>query len=996
MRLRTLVFGLLLLSYSVAAEPEIKVPKDHVGALSPREELATIKLLKGFKAELVASEPDVIDPVAMCFDFKGRLFVCEMRGYPNGGVGTGMESRGRIRMLEDENGDGVFEKSTVFADGLRFPTGVMAWRNGIIVANAPDLIYLEDTDGDGKADKKRILYTGFGLSNIQQLINTPQWALDNWIYVMVGGATGGTITCPEKPDMKPLVLRGRGIRFKPDHLESLEAMSGVGQYGLAPDDFEHWFTATNSQHLRQIVLPDYYLARNPYLTVPLVSFDIPDHGAACKLNRISPFEGWRVERTTARKEGPDAKRFPSTELLPGGFVTSSCSPVVYTANLYPPEFRNNTFVCDPANNLIHRDILEVNGSLFSAKRGDADCEFFASTDNWCRPVSLCVGPEGALYVLDFYREIIETPLSLPEDIKKRWNLESRNRGRIWRVAPEGFHAGKLPDLSNAMIEGLVELLDHPVMWQRLAAQQLLVNRADKKAVPLLTKLAASSKTAVGRVHALWALEGLNALEKSHVLPALEDPDPNVREQALRLAERFAPESDEIVAKMLALVDDPSPHLRLQLAFSLGAAPAPKATQALGKLLLHPKGDSWLQSAVLSSSRPAAVPMIEWLGQPEVAKAHPGTSGIVSRLAVMVGAEGNEKTIAHLLQTLASGEQASDAWKLAVIEGLGQGMQNSAKPLYSLWEKPPETLAKAVEAVKALFQKTAATANDPKQSEASRLAAIRFLAYGPFPFVGPIFTELLSPQQSTAIQAAVVKALASRGEKAATSIMIAAWERSGPSLRRELLESLCSRQDRVTALLEAIESKRILAAHLESSRQEFLRKHPSAAVRKRANELLGKASDSDRKKIVETYADALKLDGDTTRGKALFQKNCSVCHRLDNVGHEVGANLMAALRTKSKQALIIDILDPSREVDSRYVNYRVTTLNGRGFTGILAVETPSSITLRRAENAEDTILRTQIDTIEATSKSLMPEEFEKQLSKQDVADVIAYLLGTVAK
>ena len=377
----------------------------------------------------------------------------------------------------------------------------MAWRNGIIVAVAPDLIYLEDTDGDGKADKKRVFYTGFGLSNIQQLINTPQWALDNWIYVMVGGATGGTITCPEKTDMKPLTLRGRGIRFKPDHLESLEAMSGVGQYGLAADDFEHWFTATNSQHLRQIVLPDHYLARNPYLTVPAVSFDIPDHGAACKLNRISPFEAWRVERTTQRKDSPDSKRFPSTELFPGGYVTSSCSPVVYTANLFPPEFRNNTFVCDPANNLVHRDILEVKGSLFSARRGDADCEFFASTDNWCRPVSLSVGPEGALYILDFYREIIETPLSLPDDIKKRWNLESRNRGRIWRVVPESHQAKKLPDLTKAPVGDLVALLDHPVAWQRLAAQQLLVERADQKAVPLAVKLAASAKTQPGRAHA---------------------------------------------------------------------------------------------------------------------------------------------------------------------------------------------------------------------------------------------------------------------------------------------------------------------------------------------------------------------------------------------------------------------------------------------------------------------------------------------------------------
>ncbi len=480
MNIKSLVLGFLLLSTGAAAEPESKPAKDHIGPRSPREELATFKVLKGFRVELVASEPDVVDPVAMCFDVRGRIFVCEMRGYPNGGLGTGMESRGRIRMLEDADGDGVYEKSTVFAAGLRFPTGVMAWKNGIIVTVAPDLIYLEDTDGDGKSDKKRVLYTGFGLSNIQQLVNTPQWGLDNWIYVMVGGATGGTITCTEKPDMKPVILRGRGIRFKPDHLESLETMSGGGQYGLAPDDYQHWFTATNSQHLRQIVLPDHYLRRNPYLTVPAVSFDIPDHGAVCKLNRISPYELWRVERTTRRKDAPDSKRYPPTELFPGGYVTSACSPIVYTANLFPSEYYNNTFVCDPANNLIHRDILEVKGSLFSAKRGDPDCEFFASTDNWCRPVYLTVGPEGAIYVLDFYREIIETPLSLPEDIRKQWNVESRDRGRIWRIVPEGFKAKKHPELSKDPIEDLVAILESPIPWQRLTAQQRLVERNEKR------------------------------------------------------------------------------------------------------------------------------------------------------------------------------------------------------------------------------------------------------------------------------------------------------------------------------------------------------------------------------------------------------------------------------------------------------------------------------------------------------------------------------------
>ena len=246
----------------------------------------------------------------MCFDEKGRLFVCEMRGYPNGGVGTGMETRGRVRCLTDTDGDGVFETVTTFAEGLRFPMGITPYKSGLIVAVAPDLIYLEDTDGDGKADKSTVLYTGFNLANIQQMVNGLQWGLDNWVYG-IAGSDGGTITSPQNPKMPAITLRNRGFRFKPDVPGSMEPISSGGQYGLTADDYQRWFTNTNSQHLRQIILPDHYLRRNPYLAVSAVTLDIPEHGAAAKVFRISPFEPWRVERTTQPHSGsPGRKAVP--------------------------------------------------------------------------------------------------------------------------------------------------------------------------------------------------------------------------------------------------------------------------------------------------------------------------------------------------------------------------------------------------------------------------------------------------------------------------------------------------------------------------------------------------------------------------------------------------------------------------------------------------------------------------------------------------------------
>src|SRR5262245_2674330 len=326
--LRLLLPPLVFLLLFAAAPADTKVPGlGNKGPLSPREELATFKVAKGFKVELAACEPEVVDPVAMAFDEHGRLFVAEMRGYPNGGIGTGTITSGKVKLLEDTNGDGVFEKSTVFAEGLRFPMSVLPYRGGLLVAVAPDLIYLEDQGGDGKADKKRVLYTGFNLANIQQMVNSLTWALDNHVHGVAGNAAG-TIQSAEKPDTAPVTLRNRGFRFRPGEPGSLEPTSGGGQYGLTSDAWGRWFTATNSQHLRHIVLPDHALERNPSLPVRAVTLDIPDHGAACKVHRISPFEAWRVERTRRRKEGADAPRFAATELVPGGFITSACSPLV--------------------------------------------------------------------------------------------------------------------------------------------------------------------------------------------------------------------------------------------------------------------------------------------------------------------------------------------------------------------------------------------------------------------------------------------------------------------------------------------------------------------------------------------------------------------------------------------------------------------------------------------------------------------------------------------
>jgi putative membrane-bound dehydrogenase-like protein len=981
----------LALLTTQAAPPASEPPKNRElpkapGPLTPKEEQVSFKLPDGFKIELVASEPDVVDPVAMCFDERGRLYVCEMRGYPNGGIGTGKETRGRIRCFVDKDGDGVFETSYTFADGLRFPMGITPYKNGLLVAVAPDIIYLEDTDGDGKADKKTVLYTGFNLANIQQMVNSLQWGLDNWIYG-IAGSDGGTITSPQKPDTPAVVLRNRGFRFKPDVPGSLEPTSGGGQYGLTADDYQHWFTATNSQHLRQIVLPDHYLKRNPHLPVSAVTVDIPEHGAAAKVYRISPFEPWRVERTTRRAGGPDAARFPKTELVPGGYFTSACSPLIYTGELFPKEFYGNNFVCDPANNIVHRELLKEHGAIYTAVPAYTDREFLASTDTWFRPVHLSTGPDGAIYVLDFYREVIETPLSLPDDIKKQLDLESRGRGRIWRIAPTNFRPRTMPDLSKHTARQLADEMASGNPWIRITAQRLIVEGRKMDAVEQIRKLVATSTQPVpgllaprgsqaGCANLLWALEGLHELKVEDVRATVGHPEPGVRENALRLAERFP-------AQTFLAGLDPSPQVRFQCALSAGTFPQTEAAQALAEILAKDSGDPWTVTAALSSASHCGLQLLT-----KLIEAPTPNLPIIRRVAALVGAKSDENEITQVLTRVSLGKAASV--EAALLDGLGQGMRNSKTSLPAWLAKPPNGSEMLVAALRDRFEKAAALLKNANVRPQDRLSAASLLAYAPFDIAGPPLAEALSPTTAGDVQLAAVRSLAAHTDPKVSEHLLSNWKGYGPAARVAVFDVLLARPDRTLALLTAVEKKLVNVAAFSPAQVQQLKVHPNAAVKGKAADVFKQAIDADRAKVVASYAPALELKADTKAGKAVFAKHCSACHKLDAVGHDVGPNLLAVIGGKSGEDLLIAVFDPNREVDPRYLTYQVGTTDGQVLTGIIVAETPTSITVRRAEGAEDVILRANLELFRGTSLSLMPVGLEKELKPQDVADLFAYL------
>lgn len=966
--------------------PADKLATAFHGPLTPAESLAEFQLHPGLKMELVAAEPQVIDPVAIAFDEQGRMWVVEMRDYPNGPAENEPPSS-RIRVLQDLDNDGQFETSTIFADKLLFANGIQPWDGGLIVTLAGSVVYFRDTDGDLRADVQETWYTGFQAENPQLRANHPTLGIDNQIYV-ANGLRGGVVSTVARDGVaaaEPVSISGMDFRFDP-RTGQCEAVSGVGQFGLTFDDFGNRFVCSNRNPCKHILLENRYIKRNPLLAVRDVATDVAASGSDSRVFALS--QAW------------------TTSTLHAGQFTAACGVSMYGGNGLPTEFFGNVFVCEPTGNLVHREIVQADGATFKSQPAREGVEFLASRDTWFRPVNLTTGPDGALYVVDMYRAVIEHPQFMPTELKNRSDLtDGSDRGRIYRIV--GGEADTSLSRLDALANGeLVGLLEHANAWQRQTAARLLLERRDPAVVELLASLAEMGRTPQSRVHALWLLDAHGSVSPERLKHALADPSPRVREHAVRLTEAYLLQDDstpksqaeELVASVRKLADDDDPRVRFQVALSLGTDSADATIDALARIAIRDAHDRWTRTAVETAISQNPVRLLDAVFQAADQRklwSHAGVTDLIFEVCQLVGGRKQIPEIDHVMRQLTHGDtsevghqehSARLAAEFAAFHGLAAGATRRGLSVSKLTsELSPEAARIASD----LTATAVATAGNREATPAIRESALSVVERASYEQAGATLQKLAADNAEPALRERAIRILGSYGHEDGLRSLMQDVQSQTPAVRQAILNSVVSTELGTGMLLDALEAKTIPVTALDAAMTNRLTRHRNPALRGKAAKILAAAIPADRKKVLADYRKVLELPSDPRRGREVFVKNCTVCHQIGDVGVNVAPDI-ADSRTRTPDALLTDILDPNRAIDNNYFSYTVVRQDGRVLTGIIITETATSITLKQQENKVVTLLRDEIDEMHSNGVSLMPVGLEKNIPPQQMADLISFI------
>ena len=987
------------------------------GPTAPEKAAARIRVPADFDLRLAASEPLIEKPISMDWDPQGRLWVAETPEYPNGRkinrndeviapwrdhdpktYSGGIDSRparDRISILTDSDGDGRMDQKTVFYEGLELVTSLVFYRDGVIVSQAPEILWLRDTDHDGKADKREVLFTGFGTSDTHAVISNMRWGMDGWIYA-TQGYSGAE---PKSPDGKRNFGRlGSGVlRFKPDGsaIEMVSSKNG-NTWGLDFGwDGELFFTQANGTHLQHVVLPEAALARGRMGNTASYK-TIEDH----------------------RKVFPAIthKKHPYLQIDNVGGFTASSGSAVYTGGAWPERFDYTHFVSEPTVNLVHLDRIKPLESSYLASK-DQEEEFIASTDLWFRPIHQRIGPDGALYLLDFYNQaVVHNDTRGPKHGANNAAVRpdrDHHFGRIWRVQFKEPRPLPPARLASATGLDLVGALEHPNGWVRETAHRLLLENSLSAPVrEALERLALSTKAPAARVRALWLLE--HAGDSSSLVKAITDADPAVRKNALQIAALPGPagaESSPLLAAVRSRLTDLDARARLQALLALARFMDQPAAQEAVVEVFPRLNDSWLQSAAVSAAAAAPDKVLSLVLSGQFSG---GLTNLVAELSKIMAAKAGGVELARLVETVAAAPEGHTIDQEAVLSSLAANrdgavapwsaqlqealrrllssgnlrLSGAALPLIARWDSGRRMSADVSPVIRQLVGQL----SENGRSEAERGQTIRNLlgVYELDPGIIQAIGQWLRTMGPGSLQSQTIAALGDVRDPAVGAEFVAAYPELSSGAQGLVFNQLIRRVDWAGSLLDAIQAGKVAPLSLGPGALHRLRTHPDGTIAQRATELLDALRGPEVKEkdaLIAKFAPLVQKTGSAEAGKKLFSENCAVCHKLNGEGRDLAPDL-TGMGVHAPAELLVHILDPNRVVEPNFISTSIETRDDESIDGIIARENNAGVVLRNAAGDFE-IKREKIKSQRSTGLSLMPNGFEA-LGPDGLRDILTYL------